>query len=322
MDVLSDLYQNYREDPTWYFNFSKNNDCHDDIVLIKGLPHWWSLGRRVESELEGKKLVYLNLEEPNGYFAPGFDWMRTGIEIHKVLTLCPYTAEWQNEKSNVTRWEPVYFPFNADYIPEVSDKPIDVIYSGKTASHEILSMIKSISRFNYAFVSFEENEFVSHHDVTYLEKLDLYAKSKVTLVHNLLYPAPNHIEYLIKEYPDFHKCHAFSQIKSRSPISFIGRATSWRMHKRPLVPQLKSRLFEAAFCKSLILCRKDPWNLVERFFTPGEDFLYFEVGKLKATLERVLNSYDQYVPMINSAYEKALKNYTTEHFCNQYLKTI
>ena len=53
-------------------------------------------------------------------------------------------------------------------------------------------------------------------------------------------------------------------------------------------------MFEAAFCRSLILCRRDRWNVIERFFEPGEEFVYYEEGKLTETLGRVLADFGAY----------------------------
>jgi hypothetical protein len=51
-------------------------------------------------------------------------------------------------------------------------------------------------------------------------------------------------------------------------------------------PQLKSRPFEAAFCKSLMLVKRDSWNLIEQWFTPDVDFLYFTDAEQLAVLIR------------------------------------
>ena len=85
------------------------------------------------------------------------------------------------------------------------------------------------------------------------------------------------------------------------------------------IPQLKTRPFEAAFCKSLILCRYDKFKTLEKWFTPGEDFIYYEDNNLKDTIEEILNNYDNYIFMIENAYNKAKKEYTTKRFIEKYL---
>jgi spore maturation protein CgeB len=89
-----------------------------------------------------------------------------------------------------------------------------------------------------------------------------------------------------------------------------------------LVPQLKSRVFEAAFSRSLILCKRDPFNVIENFFEPEEEFVYFDEGELKEKLVDILLNYEKYLPIIENAYVKAVNQYTTEEFFNQYLVNV
>lgn len=85
--------------------------------------------------------------------------------------------------------------------------------------------------------------------------------------------------------------------------------------------QIKTRPFEAAFCKSLIICKRDQWNIIEEWFTPGVDFLYYNTEEdLVETINKVLNNYEEYLPMVENAYKKAVENYTTRHFILKYLQ--
>jgi len=86
------------------------------------------------------------------------------------------------------------------------------------------------------------------------------------------------------------------------------------------IPQLKTRPFEAAFCKSLILCRYDKFKTLEKWFTPDEDFIYYEDDNLKETIDNILKNYDNYLPIIENAYNKAKSEYTTKRFVEKYLK--
>jgi len=85
-------------------------------------------------------------------------------------------------------------------------------------------------------------------------------------------------------------------------------------------PQTKSRYFEAAFCKSLILIHSDQWNIIEDWFTPGEDFLYWSTEQeLEDLIADVVSDYDSYLPMVESAYQKAMAEYTTARFVEKYI---
>jgi spore maturation protein CgeB len=85
-------------------------------------------------------------------------------------------------------------------------------------------------------------------------------------------------------------------------------------------PQIKTRPFEAAFCQSLIICKKDKWNIIEKWFEPNKEFLYYEnQEELEILIKDVLENYDKYLPIIENAYHRAINNYTTEHFVKKYL---
>jgi spore maturation protein CgeB len=79
-------------------------------------------------------------------------------------------------------------------------------------------------------------------------------------------------------------------------------------------------MFEAAFSKTLMFVKKDPWNIIEYFFTSNKDFLYFKKEKdLPKLINRILKNYDLYKPMVNSTFKKAKKNYTVKAFYKKYL---
>lgn len=84
-------------------------------------------------------------------------------------------------------------------------------------------------------------------------------------------------------------------------------------------PQLKSRAFEAGFSRSLILAMKDDFGLIEDWFTPDVDFIYYEQGKLREKLEDILQNYDSYQHIIENAYNKCINEYTTKKFIEKYI---
>eukprot|EP00392_Amoebophrya_sp_AT5.2_P003144 g3149.t1 len=88
-----------------------------------------------------------------------------------------------------------------------------------------------------------------------------------------------------------------------------------------LFPQLKARGIEAALGRCLNLVRRDHWGLLEDYFEPGKDFLYFStMDEAVAIARRVRELYSDSSPgadlanqrdremieeMLTSAYEKA-----------------
>lgn len=84
-------------------------------------------------------------------------------------------------------------------------------------------------------------------------------------------------------------------------------------------PQLKSRPFEAAASKSLIVCKKDNFGTLEKWFEPGLDFIYYEKDEdLNDVLREVVNNFKNYKHIIENAYIK-VQNYTPENFLKTYI---
>jgi hypothetical protein len=119
------------------------------------------------------------------------------------------------------------------------------------------------------------------------------------------------------KYPDWRANQAFSDIPG-----VIGLLKRLIARQQIEVPQLKSRVFEAAFCRSLILCKRDNFNVIEKYFTPNEEFVYYEEGRLVETVNKILSNYDAYLPVIDEAYKRAVSQYTTAVFFEKYLKFI
>ena len=61
-----------------------------------------------------------------------------------------------------------------------------------------------------------------------------------------------------------------------------------------------------------MLVKRDPWNLIEDFYTPEKEFIYFDsFQELEGIIERVRNNFDEYRDIIERAYNKS-QNYTVE----------
>ena len=82
------------------------------------------------------------------------------------------------------------------------------------------------------------------------------------------------------------------------------------------MPQFKTRIHEAAISKTLNLVLKDKWNIIERYYEPGKEFLYFENAKdLGNMITMILDNWELYQSIVFNAYEKA-KSYQVENFLN------
>lgn len=302
MKVLMDVQGSCHFDPARFLDFSKFENQAGDYLLLQGLPQWVLV-----EKYRGNKIVYLNFEEPNGLFSNNLSCHTFEKDLYKIFTICPYIAEWLNGKFNTERRELAFIPFNKDYIPNPTQKVFDVIYTGGIHANHVVDAIKHVLQFKHCVVSYNPAPYVTHIDPDYKTKLELISQSKITLVHNLLEPRPTHIKNALAIYPDALNCKAYSLVKNSVMLA----------------PQLKTRGFEAAFCKSLILCLRDPWKLFEQYFEPDKEFLYYNnVKELPNLVSKIVNNYDQYKPIIENAYNRAINNYTTEHFFNKFLKDL
>lgn len=324
MKVINRSSHGYAQDPTKNLGLEAyDGRGQADVALIiaafEQAAGCWDQFKLPSAELDAIKkmrVVRLEFEEPNKFFILE-DFDAYDEDFYKVLTLCPYTAEYFNKRQVTERRLPIFFPFNENFIPPKGEKRYDIIYTGHLHPKPIMRDMKTISRFNYRLVSNSGHDLVTDRGVGYKEKLDLISQSKITLTHNLLYPTVRHV-LNVWNYKEWVANKAFADI----PQGFLRLAKRLITGPEIEVPQLKSRIFEAAFCRSLILCKKDGFNVIEKYFTPGEEFVYYEAGKLGETVNKVLANYDAYLSVIDNAYKRAVKQYTTNAFFEKFLKVI
>ena len=88
---------------------------------------------------------------------------------------------------------------------------------------------------------------------------------------------------------------------------------AWSHIDEKRAPQLKPRVTEAALFKMLMLVKRDPWNLIEYWYEPGKDFIYFDsIEELEDLIAETTTNWEKYQPIVENAYKKAAANYTTE----------
>jgi spore maturation protein CgeB len=282
----------YLDDPLYYFNFKRFENQTDDFYLFLGDVY----NPLLSNEFKDKPRVVLSLEEPN--FCTVGHHIDTFNTADLILSLCPYTSETLDNRQFV------FFPYPEDLIPSTFEKEFDIIYSGHYHGNLIPKFIETISKFNYRFVNYNNSHLVTNVGCSYNEKLKLYSKSKIALIHNLLFPS-------LSDVPRYKQFTNANQNKAFDLLDY------------GLMPQIKSRLLEAAFNKSLILCFKDHWKIIEKLFEPDKEFIYFENNEdLKEKINYILNNYDNFKPVVENAFNKAINNYTTQHFFEKFLKPI
>jgi hypothetical protein len=282
-----------------YFDLFDYDTNEDDKVLFWG---WASIDDNINKEKyeNYSKKIFINTGQPceiiNGYI----DILKQSY-FDEVLTICPYTANVLNGAKNKisnTIYTPICFPFRQKYFDKykkisIADKTVDAIYYGNLHSSLYYDLIKSISKFNYAFstISYhnhteEMSKLITHFNLSSEDKWDLLSKSKISVGFNLIFLGEQHIENL-KNIPNIE---AFKNIDIA--------------YKKQMLPQMKTRMVEAAACKTLMLMYKDDWNVIEEWFEPNKHFLYWETfEELEELISDVSLNYQKYWHIVNAANE-------------------
>lgn len=250
--------------------------------------------------------IYINLEHPCSLYDENENLgIRQQMLFDTVYTICPYTAEWFNSIQNKTKFFSMPYPHNLKYDVYKNkdlDKKYDVAYNGLIHSEEIASYVEAIKGFDYFFSTIPQwnriksvNGLATHNNIDNLKKWEILSQSKSAIIQNNLYLLPKQIGYIKNNYR-WQENNAFSHVE------------------QGLLPQLKSRTVESAICQTLMLVKKDPWNVIEEWFEPGKDFLYFEnCSELKELVEDVKNNFNQYEHIVESAYKKVKLRYNTKY---------
>lgn len=324
MKIVSDFGGDYKDGYNIALNIEEFSDNSNEVVFFYGIQSGIDK-KLLKLHKEGKRKILLDLWSPCAFFSdPNHFSIIEGFD--EVYSICPYTCDWTNRKLGKRLMRYSFYPVSPQNIESasddsvfkkfggklldlmsgtkpqasrVNDKKYDVCYVGGIYSPEHKLMIDIISRFNYVFVTQSNVEKATHRYLSNAAKLNLVRKSKIGICFNKLYPTANHIAS-IKSYVDWQSNKAFSNIFD--PVS--------------IAPQIKTRLHELALCKSLILCQRDPWNLVEDYYEPDKEFLYFDnVEELNTLIPEILNNWHAYQHIIENAYVK-VRNFSTANLVN------
>jgi len=206
----------YLDDTLYHFNFKRFEETAGDFYLFLGDVYQPLLS----NEFRDKPRVVLSLEEPN-FCTPGHH-VSTFNQANLILSLCPYTSETLDNRQFV------FFPFPESLIKSSFNKEYDIIYSGHYHGSLLPTFLNTISKYNYRFINYNKDPLVTNPGCSYLEKLDLYSKSRIALVHNLLFPNMQDVPRY-KQFTNADKNKAFELLESG------------------VMPEIKYRLKEAAF---------------------------------------------------------------------------
>lgn len=315
MKIVSDLAGDYKDGYNTALRMDELSEDDGASVLFFGIQ--CAVDKMLlRAHANYKRKVILDLWSPCAFFVePNHFSMLEGFD--EVYSICPYTAEWTNRKLGRPLMKYGFYPVNPRYVEMASrtrlkpglggrllellsgrswapttgedGKDFDVCYVGGLYSDEHTLMIDIISRFNYVFVTQSDAKKATHRYLSNAGKLNLIRRSKIGICFNKLYLTPAHLAS-VYNYEDWQSNQAFSNVSDAIPVA----------------PQIKTRLHELALCKSLILCHRDHWNLVEDYYEPGKEFIYFDkIEDLRILIPQILANWDSYQPIIENAYAKA-----------------
>ena len=290
-----------------------------DFLLGQGGPRdpWPKLQKRRYWKPERKNIIF-----DSECVAGWHEWEH---DFNKVLHLCPHTSKWRNEILGEEKYQHVYFPIGPRWIPSenlsIDEKTYDIVYAGSVKSRSLYhTVISQMHKFNYALISHSQSNRklkhipITHRNVPYSEKMELIASSKICVVHNTYWDvAPAHEARMRDGINDdlWSKNFAFADLRG-------GRGLKQETGKRHL-PQLKSRTFEAAAGCALILAYKDPFGMIENWFVEGEDFIYIDLDNYVDQISEILENYEDYRKIAESANKKLREKYTTLNFYRDFI---
>jgi hypothetical protein len=295
---------------THYFNIDEFEDYNQEHALYYGYSF---LENGVDVDLLKKhtRNIYFNVTMPTEFCSN--QNLNADDLFSEIWTICPYSVNWLNKIKNTNKYKTIFYPFNKKDIPTNTIKKYDVVYHGGIHGEKYVKMLENISKFNYRYltqlhgINQQTQQMLTYATNTNLsneEKLRVISESKISICFNNFEVRNTQDLNNIKNKPFWSLNDAFKHIDDLK-----------------LIPQFKSRCNEAAFCKTLNLVQRDPWNLIEKYYETDE-FVYFDsVDELPNIINNILNNWENYQPMIEKAFLKSL-NYTTENLYKQIKNNI
>ena len=274
----------FPEDPALKLQF--NNELLESLMDVE-----LHIDVRMFSREPNKKYYCLDLETPNSFV---FDQTRNDYINHyeklydRIITICPFTAKLRNESLGKELYSYGYFPSSSNWNRD-HKKEFDLIYMGSGTDW---FLDDRILKYSHVVINAHGRHYTTHPNLSFNEKMDMVSKSRITLVHNQI--NCSHI------YPQEGTDNFYKIINNR-------------------LTQHKSRVVEAARAKSLILCKKDDFNIIEDLFIPNQDFVYYNDDNFDEVVSEILNNYSDYQFMIDNAFKKVSTQYDIKNFVEKFI---
>ena len=219
-----------------------------------------------------------------------------------VYCVCPFTCKFMNEYYGYDKFKYIPYPFTNYSVTEFGNYDADCSWMGSIHGQDHISAIDTLMLFNYKFITSQKNTWMrhpyefqmcTHVDLSPENKLIELSKCKSSLSFNMIY---------------------------MSPSSRKNNFEAFNKFDEGIMPQFKVRTHEITSSKSLMLVKKDPWNLIEDFYEPEKEFIYFEdFTELKDIISDLSNNFEKYEGIIENAYRR-YQDYTVEKIY-QYIKS-
>ncbi len=288
MKVIHDKSGEYPDVINSYYDLEAYSDDDGVSVLFQGYNSSKASQKRDEF-LSYQNRVYLNLESPCAFCSTN-----TFLEEQKFFThtytICPYTLKWLNKKIG-TKGEAIAFPYSKNCFSHLdwSIKDTASMYMGTIMCEEHESILKAMSSHSHFVSSLSHHPMATHIGLSSFEKWNLLARVKCSVMMNLC-PITDHHKMWIKKNEGFEKHEALNNFDEN------------------FVPQFKPRVIESMVCNVVCLVKKDKWNVIENWFTPGEDFIYWETyDELQELIDDIDSNFENYIAITESARKKVEK---------------
>ena len=329
MRILKDLSCEIEDTNSYHWAFEKFNDDSSNVLLSVGFNSLSNTFSREHIDKNSKWALFNNwapCEFAQDPVIDNLDAIEAENKFDYVLTICPYTADWLNKNSAKPKHLFAFYPYSEDIIPSDTSKEFDVIYHGGIHGKEHKQTLDIMKQFKFAYSSLSYGinrttrnalQYATHIDLSFQEKIDLVAKTKISICFNLIHVSFKHLL-------NFHGYNRKSEYKlgfvSEIPVSGIIKNYPWF----GVLPQFKTRVHEAAISKTINLVYRDKWNVIEDYYEPETEFVYFSsLRELPEKIEYILANWDSadIQNIVERAYEKS-KRYTTRNFVSHYSEVL
>lgn len=289
--------------------FEKFNKEDSDVAFFNGVEFIDNKGLRDSYKEYRRRILFAHWSPCEFTLSKDYFYFDAYDFFTDVYCVCPFTCKFMNEYFGGEKFKYIPYPYTNYSVTDFGKYDSLVSWFGSICGQDHISAIETIKDHKYKFITSQQNTWMyhpyeynlcTHVNISTEQKLIEVSRCKSSLTFNKLYMSPRSINN-IRHKSLIHK--AFQYFDSKA-----------------IMPQFKVRTHEIASCKSLILCFKDEWNLIEDFYKKDEDFVYFSnFGELRDILEDVEKNFEKYESIINNAYNR-VQNFSVENVL-QYITT-